>query len=124
MRTVKEMIDAALDQRAALVCNSDYPEAHEFECTTRELMLLRDQPWPMVSHVMDPERERICGLKIKVKNAVEFVDYVRVTDRELIIQLTGGGAAQIVAPGMPAEDAIGNLRRLADLLELGLARRG
>lgn len=41
----------------------------------------------------------------------------------LVIQLDGGGASQAFHRGMKAEDAIRNLRYLAELLERGVAER-
>jgi hypothetical protein len=55
----------------------------------------------------------------------EVVEYVvhRPERRELVVQLTGGGAATVFHGGMNAEQAVRNLRELADLLERGVQKR-
>jgi hypothetical protein len=55
----------------------------------------------------------------------EVVEYIvhRTEQEELIVQLTGGGAATAFYGGMSAEDAIRNLRDLANRLERGVQKR-
>lgn len=55
----------------------------------------------------------------------EVVEYIvhRPEQQELVVQLSGGGAAVGFIGGMKAKDAIHNLRLLADRLERGLQKR-
>jgi len=55
----------------------------------------------------------------------EVVEYVvhRTERQELVVQLSGGGAAVGFISGMKAKDAIHNLRLLADRLERGVQKR-
>lgn len=55
----------------------------------------------------------------------EVVEYIvhRPERQELVVQLSGGGAATKFCGGMKAEDAIRSLRTLADRLERGIMKR-
>jgi hypothetical protein len=53
----------------------------------------------------------------------EFLQYIRIVDGDLIVQLDGGGAAQRFARHDSGSEVIFRLRMLADSLERGMMNR-
>lgn len=65
MRTVDELIRSALSVRYRMIENGQNPTTGVFHVTKDEQMLLLDQP-PLNYPAMNTERDRLCGLELKV----------------------------------------------------------
>jgi len=64
MRTVDELVRAALSLRYHMIEKQQDPTTGVFHVTEEERMALRDEP-PFNHSMMSPDRERLCGLELK-----------------------------------------------------------
>ena len=64
MRTVDELVRAALSLRYHMIEKGQDPTTGVFHVTVEEQLTLRAQP-PFNHPMMSPDRERLCGLEFK-----------------------------------------------------------